>query len=283
MDDNALFPKRRVSYDYDVCLSFAGEDRRLATKIAAALKRDKQRVFFDDFERRSLWGKDLFRHFFTIYSKKCRFCVILFSPDYLRKNWTNHELRAAQLRTLRERREYVLPVLARRCTIPDEFSTVAYLDLKKDSIRDIVTGVSLKSGERAEEEGWISEEKLFARMQRELANEAFANAFKDALLAEKDPKKALAKALCTVIYICQDEAKGAVAAYLSYLALLFKPLARYFGRNDRFCMHGKKGELLRALSADGRCKLYMRKEFITNYAAALRREYSSGPRKRAKS
>jgi len=284
MDILSLMPKtkRRISYNYDVCLSFAGEDRAIATKIAGALRRDKQKVFFDDFERRSLWGKDLFRHLFSVYSKQARFCVILFSPAYLKKNWTNHELKAAQLRTLRERREYVLPVMVRRCAIPDEFATVSYLDLRKDSIRDIVIGVSLKAGERVEEEGWISEDKLIAKMQRDMVNEAFANAFKDAILTEKDSKKALAKALCSVIFLCQDDAEGALAAYLSYLVLLFRPLSRYFGRTDRFQIQGKKGEVYRALSADARCKLYMRREFAEKYAKAWKRRVS-GPRKKAQS
>ena len=275
-------PKRNVSYDYDVCLSFAGEDRAIAQKIATAFKRKKMRVFFDDFERRSLWGKDLFKHLFAVYSKQSRFCVILFSPAYLRKNWTNHEMRAAQLRTLGERREYVLPVVARPCKMPDEFSTISYLDLRKDSIRDIVLGVSEKTGERIEEEGWIPEDKLVAKINRDVVNEAFANSFKRALLAEKDGKKALAKALCSVIYLCQDEAEGSFAAYLSYLVLHFRPLSKYFRRDDQFQIQGKQGAVLRFLTADARCKLYMREAFWKKEAASWKRAYSSGKRKRKK-
>ena len=89
--------RKKPQFEYDVCLSFAGEDRKTAEKIARALKREKLKVFYDYDHKLSLWGKDLFKHLFEVYSKKAEFCVILFSAAYLRRNWTNHELRAAQL------------------------------------------------------------------------------------------------------------------------------------------------------------------------------------------
>jgi len=115
-----------------------------------------------------------------------------------------------------------------------------------------------------------------------LASEAFANSFKRALLAERDAKKALAKALCSVIYLCQDEAEGAFAAYLSYLVLQFKPLSKYFKRDDQFQIQGEQGAVLRFLTSDARCKLYMRKGFWKKEAAAWKRTYSSGKRERKK-
>src|SRR2546426_1096610 len=92
------------TYKYEVCLSFAGEDRATARKLATALKRRGRSVFYDESEKLKLWGKDLFNYLYGIYSDQSRFCVILFSENYLKKVWTNHELKAAQSRTLKEKR-----------------------------------------------------------------------------------------------------------------------------------------------------------------------------------
>jgi len=47
-------------FEYDVCLSFAGEQRDYIEKVAQDLTSRGVRVFFDDYERVKLWGKDLY-------------------------------------------------------------------------------------------------------------------------------------------------------------------------------------------------------------------------------
>src|SRR3954454_1990381 len=47
--------------EYDVALSFAGEDRPLAGKLAGLLHARHIRVFYDEYEKASLWGKDLYQ------------------------------------------------------------------------------------------------------------------------------------------------------------------------------------------------------------------------------
>jgi hypothetical protein len=47
---------------YDVCLSFAGEQRAYVEKVAQALQERGVRVFYDVYERATLWGKDLPTH-----------------------------------------------------------------------------------------------------------------------------------------------------------------------------------------------------------------------------
>lgn len=42
--------------DYEVCLSFAGEDRAYVERVAAALGRAQVRVFYDAYEKVELWG-----------------------------------------------------------------------------------------------------------------------------------------------------------------------------------------------------------------------------------
>jgi hypothetical protein len=87
-------------YIYDVALSFAGEQRDYAERVALALKNASARVFYDRFETAGLWGKDLYQHLNEVYKTKSRFAVILVSAEYAQKQWPSHELRSMQPRRL---------------------------------------------------------------------------------------------------------------------------------------------------------------------------------------
>ena len=78
-------------YDYDVCLSFAGEQRGYVETVAAGLKAAEVRRFYDEFDQVNLWGKNLYEHLDYIYRRSARYCILFASTDYARKNWTNHE------------------------------------------------------------------------------------------------------------------------------------------------------------------------------------------------
>lgn len=47
---------------FDVALSFSGEDRKYVEKVAYFLKKMGYSVFYDKYEKVSLWGKDLYEH-----------------------------------------------------------------------------------------------------------------------------------------------------------------------------------------------------------------------------
>ena len=64
---------------YDVCLSFAGEDRDYAEKIATKLHSLGVHVFYDQDEKVELWGKDLYEYFADVYQNSSRYCVIFIS------------------------------------------------------------------------------------------------------------------------------------------------------------------------------------------------------------
>ena len=49
-------------FDYDVAISFAGEQRKEAEAIADCLKKNEVNVFYDGYEKAHLWGKDLYEH-----------------------------------------------------------------------------------------------------------------------------------------------------------------------------------------------------------------------------
>lgn len=120
-------------FEYDVALSFAGEDRGQAEAVASALQDKGVRVFYDRWEEADLWGKDLYQHLSDVYKKAARFCVVFVSKDYAAKSWTNHELRSAQARAFRENAEYILPVRLDDTELPGVLETTGYIDFRRVS------------------------------------------------------------------------------------------------------------------------------------------------------
>ena len=124
-------------YEYDVALSFAGEDRQYAEALAELLVSNEYEVFYDNYGRAQLWGKNLYTHLSSVYKDKARYCVMFLSQHYARKLWTNHELKSAQARAFEENEEYILPVRLDDTEIPGILPTIGYLDLRTESINNI--------------------------------------------------------------------------------------------------------------------------------------------------
>jgi hypothetical protein len=118
---------------YDVVLSFAGEDRKYAEELAEALVKREITVFYDGYEKAKLWGKNLYPYLSDIYQNQARYCVMLLSRHYAEKVWTNHEREAAQARAFKENMEYILPVRLDSTEIPGILPTVSYLNWSEES------------------------------------------------------------------------------------------------------------------------------------------------------
>ena len=129
---------------YDIALSFAGEDRDYVDRVANLLKESGIRVFYDLFEEVDLWGKDLYAHLSEIYKNRARFTVIFISEAYARKLWTKHERRAAQARAFEEAQEYILPVRFDDTDIPGVLPTVGYISLRGRSPEDLTSAIIKK-------------------------------------------------------------------------------------------------------------------------------------------
>lgn len=139
---------RRGSFQYDVCLSFAGEDRAYVERVAHALNELGVRVFYDRHEEVALWGKDLYEHLDYIYRKAARFCVLFVSGHYAAKVWTNHERRSVQARALRENEEYILPARFDATEIPGLRETVGYVTLRGRKPEELAELIRTKIGRR---------------------------------------------------------------------------------------------------------------------------------------
>jgi hypothetical protein len=132
-----VIPDNPLKPQYDVVLSFAGEERDYAEKLTGLLKRDGFKVFYDKDEEHDSWGKNLYEHSTEIYSKRGKYCVMFLSKHYAAKQWPTLERRAAQERAFKENREYILPIRIDDTSIPGILDTVAYQDLRQKSIEEI--------------------------------------------------------------------------------------------------------------------------------------------------
>lgn len=137
-------PRRRL--EFDVALSFAGEDRPHAELLANILKDCGVKVFYDEFHKATLWGKDLYQHLQTIYRDKAKYCIVFVSKHYLKKNWTKHELKQAQARAFQDSREYILPLRLDDSTLPGVNHTVGYVDLRNATVEDVAVTLLEKLG-----------------------------------------------------------------------------------------------------------------------------------------
>lgn len=128
---------RPTTFDFDVALSFAGEDRSVVEEYSQYLKEEGIRVFLDTDQQAELWGADLYVKLDEVYRLKAMFCVMFISKNYATKRWTNHERQSAQARAFKENREYILPVRLDDTEIPGLRETVGYVDLRQTSIQDL--------------------------------------------------------------------------------------------------------------------------------------------------
>jgi hypothetical protein len=125
-------------FEYDVALSFAGEDRSIVEELASRLKAKGMEVFHDEYEAGDMWGRDLVDHLVNIYSRKARYCVMFISQSYPLKKWTKAERMAAQERAFRDSDEYILPLQVDDTQVPGVAEATGYRDLREHSLESIV-------------------------------------------------------------------------------------------------------------------------------------------------
>jgi hypothetical protein len=125
-------------FEYDVALSFAVEDKAVAEEFANLLANRNIKVFRDEYEPSSMWGKDMIDHLVNIYARKARYCLLLISQYYPLRTWTEAERTSAQERAFRDADEYILPVQLDDTEVPGIAETKGYRDLRMHSIESIV-------------------------------------------------------------------------------------------------------------------------------------------------
>ena len=129
-------------YDFDVALSFAGEDRAYVGAVAAALKDRGIVPFYDEDYATEMWGRDLYSYLDDVYRNRSRLAVVFVSKHYVAKSWTNHERQSAQARALESAETYLLPVRLDDSLLAGLRPTVNYVDaraVRPESLAAMIT------------------------------------------------------------------------------------------------------------------------------------------------
>ena len=135
-------------FEYDVGLSFAGEQRAYVEQVASDVKSRGIRPFYDDYEKGNLWGKDLYAHLSEIYLHMCRYCVIFVSKEYASKVWPNAERQSAQARAMEGKQEYILPARFDDTPVPGLLDTVGYINLNETTPQELGDLIESKIGKK---------------------------------------------------------------------------------------------------------------------------------------
>jgi len=120
-------------YNYDVVLSFAGEDRDFVDKVAKILTTNDIQIFYDKDKEVELWGKELPEELDLVFRKRGRFAVIFISKNYLEKIWPTLEKRSMLSRAMESHSEYILPARFDDTELPGLRPTIGYIDLRKQN------------------------------------------------------------------------------------------------------------------------------------------------------
>lgn len=126
-----------ASTQYDVAISYAGEDETAAKEIAEAMKDTGLKVFFAPYEQAHLWGKKLSDAFKEAYGSKARYVLVLISKHYALKDFTNFEFTIARDEARKRREEFILPVRLDQTPIIGLHSDVGYIDYGKVGAKEV--------------------------------------------------------------------------------------------------------------------------------------------------
>lgn len=122
---------------YDVCLSFASEQREYVEQVASAMVDNQVRVFYDRFAEEDMWGKDISVYLEGIYRSSSRYCMIFASCEYVAKKWPSFERAHAIARQIEDKGGYILPVTMDGTVVPGLPTTIHYVDARKKSPREV--------------------------------------------------------------------------------------------------------------------------------------------------
>lgn len=136
--------------EFDVAISFAGEDRGLAQDLAKRLQAAGLLVFYDDDQQAELLGEHLLEYLIGVYKERASYCVVLISAAYVRKRWTRHEWRAAQERAFEQQEAaYILPVRLDDTALPGLLSTIGHISIPPKTVAEAARLIYKKVASRA--------------------------------------------------------------------------------------------------------------------------------------
>lgn len=185
----SLMENHSEDKEFDLVVSFAGEDRKYVESIVSPLKERGYHVFYDNDFFAHMWGHDLAEYFADTYENKSRFAMMFISEHYARKAWTIHERRSILLRALNQAAAsptpYLLPIRIDDTSLDGLRSSVSYIDSREKSVEEIVESFISKAGEPIKGEKILfnglvpqtPEEAMLVRVERPRAWEYYLTAY----------------------------------------------------------------------------------------------------------
>ncbi|ERK71650.1 toll/interleukin-1 receptor domain-containing protein [Leifsonia aquatica] len=135
-----------ADHDFDVAVTFAGEDREFVQEVVNLVKSAGYTVFYDqDFEH-DFWGHDLTEYFPDVYERRARFAVMFISQAYAAKPWTRLERRSVLARAMNEGSPYLLPVRLDSTKLDGVRDSIGYLDGWRETPVGIARALEAKLG-----------------------------------------------------------------------------------------------------------------------------------------
>lgn len=137
---------RRVGYEYDVAVSFAGPDRPVVVELVRALEERGLEVFYDFDQQAALWGKDLRKELAKVYSQEAQFMIVCLSAAYPERDWPTFEFEIGKGAAAKRTEDYLLPLVvgSERPAIVGLPETVGHLDLGDRTVSDVADLVQEK-------------------------------------------------------------------------------------------------------------------------------------------
>ena len=120
-------------YEFDIGLSFAGEQREYVEQVAEELDYRGIRVYYDAYDQANLWGRDLAKYFKEVFQNRCRYCIVFASKDYAAKMWPTFELENILRKMTESQQDFILPVRFDDTIIPGIPYTLSYLEAHKET------------------------------------------------------------------------------------------------------------------------------------------------------
>lgn len=131
---------RRVGYEYDVAVSFAGADRPVVAELVDKLKARGLEVFYDFDQQAVLWGKDLRKELARVYSQDAQFMIVCLSDSYPERDWPTFEFEIGKDAAAKRTDDYLLPLIVgeTRPHIVGLPPTVGHISLANRSLDEVV-------------------------------------------------------------------------------------------------------------------------------------------------
>lgn len=140
------YAARVTDHDFDIAVTFAGEDRDFVEAVVSLVKAAGFKVFYDEDQKYEFWGQDLTEYFPDVYEHRARFAVMFISRFYAAKPWTRLERRSVLARALNEAQSYLLPVRLDSTKLPGVRESIGYLDGLAETPAGIAQAISVKLG-----------------------------------------------------------------------------------------------------------------------------------------